>query len=92
MSEPTALTTPAQISSWVVLSRIHQLALEINTGLPWSRVPMMTVLYREGILSRPMRGTRATKKRVLAAMVEAMHEANPHWSPSASVTRALGSE
>src|SRR5690348_918653 len=87
--DSTALTTPGAIRAWHFLSRMHQIALELNTGMRNSRGPILTILYREGLLDAPLRGTAANKRAVLAAMVETMQEADPAYRPSASIVRAL---
>lgn len=84
----TALTGPA-IGAWVFLSRMHQLALELNTDMRHSRGPILASMYAEGLIDVKLRGTRANKRAVLALMVETYAENVPGWTPSASVTRAL---
>lgn len=84
-----ALTTPAQINAWVFLSRMHQLALELNTDMKAGRMPVLRAMYREGLIDADLRGTKANKRAVLALMVETMREADTTWQPSASVVRAL---
>lgn len=87
--EATVIDTPAGISAWQFLSRMHQLALELNTGMTHSRGPILRAMYREGLIDADLRGTRANKRAVLALMVDTMRENVPGWEPSASVTRAL---
>ena len=85
----TALTTPGQISGWVFLSRMHQLALEINTDMRHSRGPILRNMYREGLIDVELRGTKSNKRAVLGLMVETYRENVPGWNPSPSVMRAL---
>lgn len=75
--------------AWVFLSRMHQLALELNTGMKHSRGPLLRAMYREGLIDAPLRGTRANKRMVLQAMVDLYRELNPGWESSPSVARAL---
>lgn len=87
--ESTVIDTPGGIRAWVWLSRMHQLALEINTDMRHSRGPILTSMYAEGLIDVKLRGTRANKRMVLALMVETMREADPKYSPGASIRRAL---
>lgn len=90
MSDETIiLDTPAQIQAWVYLSRMYQLALEINTKMKASRGSIMASLYFEGILPNKMMGTRKNKIAVLRAMAERYAEAVPGWIPSESIRRAM---
>jgi hypothetical protein len=88
----TALDTPAQINAWVFLSRMHQLALELNCpGMKAARVPILAAMYRAGMIDVNLRGTRANKLAVLGAMVDTYRENVPGWEPSPSIARALSS-
>lgn len=87
----TVIDTPQGISAWVWLSRMHQIALELNTGLKHSGGPILASMYRQGLIDVNLRGTKANKKMVLAAMVEQYAEAMPDWEPSASIKEALAS-
>lgn len=92
-NETTALTTPAAIGAWVFLSRMHQIALELNTGMKHSSgVPILRAMHREGLIDVELRGTKANKRAVLTLMVETYRENVPGWEPPASVTRALSGE
>lgn len=84
-----AITTPAGIRAWVFLSRMHQLALELNTGMTHSRGPILRSMYLEGLIDADLKGTRKNKRAVLEMMVETYREAMPGWEPSESVKRAL---
>lgn len=88
-NEGTAITSPGGIRAWVFLSRMHQLALELNTDMRHSRGPILRSMFLEGLIDVSLRGTRANKRAVLSAMVETMREADPAYSPSASIRRAL---
>lgn len=87
-----ALDTPEQISAWVFLSRMHQLALELNTGLKHSRGPILKAMFMEGLIDADLKGTKKNKKMVLGLMVDTYKEIMPEWEPSPSVIRALGRE
>lgn len=87
-NESTTLTGPA-IGAWRFLSRMHQIALELNTGMHHSRGPILASMYAEGLIDVKLRGTRANKKAVLALMVETMKTADPDYRPGASIRRAL---
>lgn len=77
--------------TWVFLSRMHQLALELNApGLKAMRMPILRAMHLEGLIDTELRGTVANKRTVLAAMVEQHREATPGWEPSESIKRALG--
>lgn len=89
MNDMVVLNTPGQIQRWVFLSRIYQLALELNTDLKTSNVPILKAMHYEGWIDTPLRGTRKNKRLVLRAMVDTLHTADPTWSPSDAVTRAL---
>lgn len=81
--------TPGAIRAWQFLGFMHQIALELNTGMKHSRGPILAQLYRAGLIDANLRGTAANKRMVLAAMVETMREVDPNYRPSASITRAL---
>lgn len=85
----TVIDTPDGIATWVWLSRMHQLAIELNTGMRSSRGPILAGMFREGLIDVNLRGTAANKRMVLAAMVETMTEQDPEYVPSASIRRAL---
>lgn len=91
-NEATALTTPGQISGFMWLRMMHMLALDLNTGMGHSGGPILRQMYRAGMIDAELRGTKANKRMVLAAMIETMREANPEYVPSASMTRALSGE
>jgi hypothetical protein len=90
MEEATALTGAGAIEAWRFLSRMHQLALELNTGMRHSRGPILRSMYLEGLLPTELRSTRANKLRVLRVLCDVYAEAVPGWAPSGSVARALG--
>lgn len=77
---------------WLFLSRMHQLALELNTDMKAGRMPILKSMYRAGLIDVELRGTRANKKMVLSLMCDTMREIDPDWSPSNSVVRALNSK
>lgn len=89
MDEATSLDNPGATAAWQWLSRMHQIAMELNTDMRHSRGPILAAMFHEGLIDVKLRGTRANKRMVLAAMVETMREADPNYRPSASITRAL---
>lgn len=89
MSEATVIDTPAGISAWVFLSRMHQIALELNTGMKNSNGPILRNMYREGLIDVELRGTVQNKRMVLQMMVDHYKSLMPEWEPSESVKRAL---
>lgn len=78
----------ARMHQW--LSCMHMLALELNTGMTHSRGPILKAMHQRGFIDAPLRGTKANKRMVLAAMVDQMRDMDPDWNPSESVARALG--
>lgn len=90
-NEATAITG-AGIQTFMWLRMMHMLALELNTGMGHSGGPILRQMHRAGMIDAELRGTKANKRRVLIAMIEAMQEANPAYVPSASMTRALNGE
>lgn len=86
------LDTPAQIGAWVFLSRMHQIALELNTGMKHSRGPILKAMYMEGLIDVELRGTEKNKRMVLGLMVDSYKEVMPNWEPGPSVKKALGRE
>lgn len=89
--QSTVIDTPGAINTWHFLSRMHQLAIELNTGMKHSKGPILANMYREGLIDVNLRGTRANKIAVLAMMVETMTAADPTYTPSAGIARALKS-
>lgn len=70
------LDTPGEISMWVLLSRMHQLALEINTGMKYSRGSVLADVQRQG-------WTKArTKKAALQDLVDLMLAIDPDFQIS----------
>lgn len=88
-NEPTVIDTPAGIQTFMWLRYMHMIALELNTTMTHSGGPILRQLYRAGLIDAELRGTKANKRMVLAAMVETMQEIRPDYVPSASITRAL---
>lgn len=87
------LDTPGQIQHWVFTSRMFQLALELNTGMKHSRGPILTIMYREGWIDKPLRGTRANKKMVLQLMVDQCKKLRgPDWAVPVTVQAALSDD
>lgn len=89
MAEAIVLDTPAAIDAWRFLSRMHQIALELNTGMTNSRGPILRAMHREGLIDVELKGTAGNKRKVLALMVDKMKEFNPSYTPSLSIERAL---
>lgn len=77
---------------WRYLSRMHQLAIELSTGMRHSRGPLLRSMYLEGLIDTDLRGTAANKRMVLQAMVDQYGELVPGWEPSPSIKRALNEE
>lgn len=92
VSQPaaTVIDTPAGIQNFMWLRFMHMLALDLNTGMGHSGGPILRQMHRAGMIDAELRGTRKNKIMVLEAMVEQMKEAVKDYTPSASITRALG--
>lgn len=82
------LTTPGQIAHWVFLSRMFQLALELNTEIR-HRGPILRAMYNDGILDEKLTNNDTNKRLVLQAMVDLKKKLQPGWEPSASIAAAL---
>lgn len=81
-----SLDTPEQISAWVLLSRMHQLALEINCpGLKAARGSVLKDCQRLGWTDK------RTKRGALEDLVKLMQErVDPEYTPdSSTIGRAL---
>lgn len=88
-NEPTVIDTPAGIQTFMWLRMMHMIALELNTGMGHSGGPILRQMFRAGMIDADLRGTKANKRMVLAAMIETMQDADPSYTPSASMVRAL---
>lgn len=82
----TIIDTPEGIRKARILSLIHTLALELNSGMRFSnRVNLMVAAAQSGYTG-PSRGTRPNK---VAALRWAVQEMGPDYEPTARVARAL---
>lgn len=77
--QPAALDTPEKIERWVLLSRMHQLGLELRTNMKYSRGPMLKVLKAEGFLDEDLVGHQLTKAQVLYACIQKLREFEPEF-------------
>lgn len=89
-TEPLILDMPDQIQAWILLSRMFQLALELNTKMKSSRGSILASLYYEGIIPNKMMGTRQNKAAVLKALTEIYAQRVPGWQKPETIRRALG--
>lgn len=67
------LDTPGEIHMWVLLSRMHQLALEINTGMHHSRGSILADCQRLGWTKK------RTKKGALRDLLDLMLKLDPDF-------------
>lgn len=88
----TALDTPGAINTFMWLRMMHMIALDLNTGMGHSGGPILRQMFRQGLIDTELRGTKANKRMVLAAMIETMQDADPAYVPSESIRRALSGE
>lgn len=79
--------TGPDINTFRLLALAHAAALEINTGMKATRMPLSTMARNCGVI--PNDGTRPQKKKILRLTVQALREARPDYEPSELIAKAL---
>lgn len=79
--------TGDDIPVFQLLALAHAAALEINTTLRASRMPLIQMARNAGVI--PADGSRPQKKKILRLTVQKLREVRPDYEPSASIAKAL---
>ena len=74
-----AITDAYGLERWVLLSRMHQLGLELRTNMRHSRGPMLKILKAEGFIDEDVLGTQLAKAQVLYALLVKLREYEPDF-------------
>lgn len=87
---PPVLAKHKNMTSWMILSRMHQLALEINHGVSFYNAPLLKLMKLEGWYDGPvLRGTKKNKQAMLQALIDVYLEIFPGYLPNSSILQAL---
>lgn len=83
----TMVTGKDDINIVRLLTLAHAAALEINTGMKASRIPLTTAARNCGVILDD--GSRPQKKKILRLTVQELRRLRPDYEPSSLIAKAL---